>query len=319
MMNASPIAYKKANHALNIYATQIDCGPVRYRVHYWGFMPQHYHNTLHRHSFFEMCYVMEGSGEYIDDGKHYPLSSGTSFCSRPGIWHQIRSDEGLALCYVAFDIIESDSADAYARAYQVLAQDAVPVIPSAEKSATAALWGALLYMFDNANGQGQAAYPIAVLQSTAGALLYSMLPLFAPHTYQLPEVSIGAANISVGTNDLFRRACLYLADNLSEPLSLEIVAQHLHISPRHLSRLFMQHGGQTFVHYVQERRIQLAKELLLDTDAAIKHIAAQCGFESVHYFTRVFTQLLGVSPARYRRRYLHRARPDTDPSQRPNA
>ncbi|NEZ45258.1 AraC family transcriptional regulator [Paenibacillus alvei] len=313
----NPTAYKKANHSLNIYASQIDCGPVRYRVHYWGFMPHHYHNAMHRHSFFEVCYVMEGSGEYIDDGKHYSLAAGSAFCSRPGIWHQIHSDEGLALCFVAFDILESESTDAYVHAYQVLAQEAVPVISEAAESTMAALWSALLHMFDHGNGQGQAAYPPAVLQAAAGTLLYSMLPLFTPNPDQLPSASEATNNPPVGHNDLFRRASLYLEDNLSEPLSLDIVAQHLHISPRHLTRLFMQHCGQTFVQYIQERRIQLAKELLLGSDAAIKHIAGQCGFESVHYFTRVFTRHLGVSPARFRRDELHGTRSDVDPSHPP--
>ena len=294
MMNHS--VFKKANTALNVHATMLRNGPIAFRVHYWGFMPQHYNNTVHRHSFLEVCYVLSGEGEYTDDGQEYPLTPGTAFCSRPGIWHQIRSVQGLTLCFVAFDMDEEHTEDDYAQAFQHMAAHALPIMPDASASPMAKLWEALLGMFD----AGQALYPPPVLQAASHALLYSMLPLFTPDPNRLPT-SFGAEETARPINDLFRRAQLYLEDNLSGPLSLEIVAQHLHISPRHLSRLFVQESGQTFVHYVQERRIQSAKEMLLRSNAAIKDIAERCGFESVHYFTRVFTRKLGVSPARFRR------------------
>ncbi|MEI0739154.1 AraC family transcriptional regulator [Paenibacillus sp. JTLBN-2024] len=60
-------------------------------------------------------------------------------------------------------------------------------------------------------------------------------------------------------NSLFRQAKLFIADNLSEELTLPRVAGHLHISPRHLTRLFQQHTNQTFVHYIQERRVQVGR------------------------------------------------------------
>ncbi|MCY9516973.1 AraC family transcriptional regulator [Paenibacillus apiarius] len=302
--------FKKANTALNMHASILRNGPIAFRVHYWGFMPQHYNNTVHRHSFLEACYVLSGTGEYTDDGHDYPLTAGSAFCSRPGIWHQIRSDQGLALCFVAFDMDEERTEDDYAQAFQHMAAHALPIIPDASSSPMAKLWETLLGMFD----VGQALYPPPVLQAASHALLYSMLPLFTPDPNRLPA-AFSAEDPVRPVNDLFRRAQLYLEDNLSGPLSLDIVAQHLHISSRHLSRLFVQESGQTFVHYVQERRIQSAKDMLLRSGAAIKDIAARCGFESVHYFTRVFTRKLGVSPARFRRSQFAegRSRPKAPP------
>lgn len=290
-------AFKKANALLNVHATSLHAGPAGFRVHYWGFMPKHYNNSVHRHSFFEMCYVLEGEGEYTDDGQDYILRAGSAICSRPGVWHQIRSAAGMALLFVAFDIEEGATQDDYVQAFRRLAEDAVPCLADASSAPAAKLWETLLALSEG----GQLLYPPDMLRATAHALLSSMLPLFIPDASGLPAVPALEGEAPRPGNELFRRARLYLEDNLNAPLTLDIVAQHLHISPRHLSRLFMQESGQTFVHYVQERRIRLAKDLLLSSDAAIKDIAERCGFESVHYFTRVFTRKLGVSPARFRR------------------
>jgi mannose-6-phosphate isomerase-like protein (cupin superfamily) len=80
-----------------------------FKVHYWGAMPKHYNNLLHKHSFFEVCYVVEGTGYYYDDGKTFSLQGNTMFLSRPEVLHQIESESGLFLLYVAFELIESES------------------------------------------------------------------------------------------------------------------------------------------------------------------------------------------------------------------
>lgn len=124
------------------------------------------------------------------------------------------------------------------------------------------------------------------------ALLHSFTQAFSPES----NPQAGAMEEVSGEHRHFERAKLYIRDNLSSPLQMAQVARELDISPRHLSRIFQVRLGQTFVHYIQERRIQQAKDLLLHTDLPIKDIAERCGFESVHYFTRVFTKQLGVSP-----------------------
>jgi len=114
-------AFRRANALLNQHISQISGNQASFKIHYWGFMPLHYSNSLHRHSFFEICYVLEGSGEYTDDGVDYPLQAGTLFCSKPGVWHQIRSEQGLALFFVAFEVDESQTSEAYTRGFRSIA------------------------------------------------------------------------------------------------------------------------------------------------------------------------------------------------------
>jgi transcriptional regulator GlxA family with amidase domain len=87
-------------------------------------------------------------------------------------------------------------------------------------------------------------------------------------------------------------------------LKLEHVANYLHISSRHLSRLFSNELCESFSNYIRKERVREAARLLEMTSIPIKEIADVTGFGSVHSFTRVFTTMMNVSPAKYRNDYM---------------
>jgi AraC-like DNA-binding protein len=95
-------------------------------------------------------------------------------------------------------------------------------------------------------------------------------------------------------------ALSYLEQHLDQPLTNAELAAHCHYSEDHFARLFRQTIGQSPAQYVIERRVSRAAQLLLYSSATIEQIAARTGFPNRFYFTRVFTQRLGVSPAAYR-------------------
>jgi len=287
-------SFRRANEICNRHATKIEGEGLSLSILYWGFMPAHFDNSFHRHSFFEACYVVDGEGSYYEDDHEYPLTKGTAFLSMPGVWHQIRSTTGLTLCYVAFEMDESKTQPSYLETYRQLAEKGHSVVSGADSSATGFLWQALVALCASSG---------PTIPLTLEKVAYSLLLSF-PELHGLP--------LNVGTGEsihetpsaglaLFRQAKRFIDDNLGNELTLAIVANHLHISSRHLTRLFQEHNSQSFVHYIQERRMQLASQLLLHDQIPIKDIAGQCGFQSVHYFTRVFTSELGVSPAKFRR------------------
>lgn len=298
------LLFKRANAEMNHSLNRIEQAELAVRIHYWGFMPQHFDNTPHKHSFFEACYVMTGYGAYIEGDIQYDLQPGTLFLSRPGTLHQIKSHEGLSLSYVAFEPEEWACSELYKQSFGLLAKQGTPVIQETAMQPTALLWDSLLSLFE----QGKI-YPPLALQSTALSLILSILVAHGP---KLP-IETGDTEKNNEGAAIVHQAELFIKDNLSEPLTLQRVANHQHITSRHLTRLFSKYRHQSFVHYVQEQRVQKAKELLLNTDRQIKEIAAVCGFESVHYFTRVFTAKLGVTPARFRRSQFTEGRFDSNP------
>ena len=93
---------------------------------------------------------------------------------------------------------------------------------------------------------------------------------------------------------------LYIQDHLADPLSLEVLAGHVHVSASYLSRLFRKETGETFNSFVTAQRIQEAARLLRETDRRITDIAGMAGFESAKYFSYVFKKATGQTPQAYR-------------------
>ena len=102
---------------------------------------------------------------------------------------------------------------------------------------------------------------------------------------------------------LVYRAKLYIRDNLSQPLRLKDVADYLHISGRHLSRIFDSELGQSFSSYVRKEKIRQAGIWLATTDLTIKEISERTGFDTVHYFTTVFAAEMNMPPGKFRQRF----------------
>lgn len=100
---------------------------------------------------------------------------------------------------------------------------------------------------------------------------------------------------------VIRRAREYVQDHFTEPdLTLEKVAESLHVSSVYLSRMFKQELGRSFVSFLTNLRMKKAAALLNTTDFSILEIAEKAGYDSQHYFSTAFKKAMGVSPKQYR-------------------
>jgi len=93
----------------------------------------------------------------------------------------------------------------------------------------------------------------------------------------------------------------YLEWRYREKISIAAISKLLYIQPSYLIRIFREQTGITPARYVQNLRIKAAASYLTSSDTPIRTIAEQTGFNSVHYFTRVFTRAYGMSPAHWRK------------------
>jgi AraC-like DNA-binding protein/quercetin dioxygenase-like cupin family protein len=92
----------------------------------------------------------------------------------------------------------------------------------------------------------------------------------------------------------------YMQNNMNKPLRLEQIANFVNLSSSHFSFLFKKKTGYAPMEYFNQLKIQKACQYLLFTNLQIKEIAFKLGVEDPYYFSRLFTNVMGVSPNNYR-------------------
>lgn len=104
-----------------------------------------------------------------------------------------------------------------------------------------------------------------------------------------------------GNNKYTESARKYIADHYYlNSLSLEQVSRHVGISSPYLSKIFAESTGAGFLDYLNQYRIDKAKQLLSATDLTVSEIGYKVGFQSHQSFTRVFKRYMGQTPSGYR-------------------
>lgn len=279
---------------LNQHAVYIKGAEGSFYIHYWGGDTALKSNMPHKHSFFEVCYIVSGTGVYLENGREYLLSKGTLFVSRPHIQHQIISQKDLYLLFVAFEPIYAESKDQGKELFRRLSAVEPLLIKDEKECLVETMWKMLLLQVQQSTN-----FIHDTILSTSCSLIFSMAEHFTNANQNVKDIK----NQPLSTTHIYR-AKLYIRDNLSLPLRLKDVANHLHISSRHLSRLFTEELEVTFTQYVRNERINLAAIMLTTTDLSIKSIASETGFESVQYFTTVFKEIIGVTPGEFNRQLL---------------
>lgn len=120
---------------------------------------------------------------------------------------------------------------------------------------------------------------------------------------KLKEIDVDNGNHKCVGN----QAIKYIKENFTENnLTLNLIAEKLHISQSYLTRIIKQKTGVSFTDYLNKLRINMAIKLLLDNNRnyTINDIANMVGYSSQHYFSRAFKNYIGLSPNQYRNQNL---------------
>ena len=98
-----------------------------------------------------------------------------------------------------------------------------------------------------------------------------------------------------------RRVQLFVEANLDRPIHLNDMAARAALSPYHFARAFKTSAGMTPRAFVEQRRIERAKALLVDSSRPLSQIAVDAGFGTQSRLTTTFRVRTGFTPAAYRR------------------
>ncbi len=121
----------------------------------------------------------------------------------------------------------------------------------------------------------------------------------------LEEVALRIANKVNNFNNksiklIMRKAVDYIQEHYHEQVTLNEVAENIYVSTFYISRMFKKELGKSFVDYLNEVRVEKAKELLKEIKYKTYEVAEIVGIPDPHYFSKLFKKHSGMTPSEYR-------------------
>ncbi len=249
---------------------------------------------LHYHNFYEVIYVCEGEYAGIVGDRTYYLKKGDFLLIDRNAMHRYhyiekRHDSSKRIIlWISEEMLRSISENR---------SDLSQCFKKAEASA---------YHFPIYYEEMLRSYLLKLVQETAvdvdmeGAkeiLDRSYLALFFVY---INELCMKEKYTTVVENTFFspmvRSVSVYIEENIREELTLDILAEHVHMSKYYFLRRFKEETGMTVHEYINNKRLLKARELLKE-NRPLQEVWQESGFNDYTTFLRNFKKVFGVSPS----------------------
>jgi AraC-like DNA-binding protein len=264
----------------------------------WGFIePQWWRNFLHKHSFFEICYAFEGQGIFRITRRDYEVQAGQVFVARPGETHEIISSEEdpLGIYFWSYTLIPPRECQQEAGVDVLLNAFLTSQKPLSTSSPA---MPRILELLTEEIVQKEPGY----VQAIEGLVVKLLLDTARAVVEVLPQFILDDLSAKSPEETVIHMVVRYLRDNYNHAISIRDLAAQVHLSERHICRLFRKMMGMSILEYLTKLRVEIAAQLLLERRLAIKEVAQTVGYPDVRYFTTLFRQYTGLTPAVFRQK-----------------
>ena len=92
----------------------------------------------------------------------------------------------------------------------------------------------------------------------------------------------------------------YIDNNCHKRITVLDLSERFHLSKNYIRNLFVKYVGVAPKQYIQEKRMDRARTLLLETDVSISTVALSVGYEDALLFSKMFSKRFSLSPQKYR-------------------
>jgi AraC-like DNA-binding protein/mannose-6-phosphate isomerase-like protein (cupin superfamily) len=240
----------------------------------------------HTHRVWELYLQLHGLSRWTAAGRHFTLAPGHLFAVAPGVVHHM-AEQTASNHHFYFAAIDTTAVLTRHPAFAPRWQDLPPAMHQPDAQALADPFAQLVREL-----VAKRLYPDQGLCLAVDRLVLEVSRLLAPDE-SVPELPIHPAISQV------RRL---LDGDYARRWTLAELAGRVGLAPTYLAGLFTGEVGMPPHRYLNERRIERARQLLRTSDLSMTALSIEVGFGSAQHFARVFRQLSGCSPREYRRR-----------------
>ncbi len=255
----------------------------------------HWHLPLHLHpDFFQIIQIISGEGEALIGTTLRNFRAGQMLFLRPGLKHGLTAG-------AAGSVRTLDTKFRLHRANLRTACRRLPAFHAHTDEHIVTLLEAI-----HAEARHHRRFSTEHCQTLFAQLLLRLLqnePNASPTNLPSP-VPLDAED------DLTQRIERFLRENCMQSVDQKMLSAALNYSYRHLHNVWLRHHRESPLQALWHFRISRATEFMRYSDYELKRIAELSGFATVHHFTRVFTRIAGLPPARWRERERQGIRQD---------
>lgn len=261
----------------------------------------HYPWHMHKASI-ELLYVQQGQGYISLPNGRSNLTRGDIAVIPAGMGHQLLSDSAEPFCYYTLRILLHPGSGSLGSGAPELPIDFIPPDGPLLRFFAGLPFGVTVGL--NCLDYVEKTFQLLLtlyemnggMDETMQALLFSLLTL----TRKLFENKMLTARMEEGysMSDVIQ----YINEHSAEPLTLQSIADHFHLSPSHLSRLFSKAYHSSPINYLISVRLANASDLLISTRRSISEIAALVGYDNFSHFNVLFRKRIGCTPHEFRTR-----------------
>lgn len=272
-------------------------------IHYFEYTSS-YSYEGEAHPFWEFLYVDKGEVDVIGGERHYSLKKGQIIFHKPGEFHRLWANGEVApnLVVVSF---ECDSPAMHFFEDQVLSvgdveRDCMAAIVSEAQNA----FSTPLNDPDTQLLERREQIPFAAEQVIRLNLEWMLIHLC--RTVQTGEEETAAEVHRPGSlirennqKDFMDKVTAYLEANLHRRLTLEDVCRENLVGRSYLQKIFREKTGGGVMEYFGRQKVERARQMIRQGRCNFTEISAALGYTSIHYFSRHFKKVTGMTPSEY--------------------
>lgn len=264
-------------------------------VHYFEYSSSYYFEG-EQHDFWEFVYVDKGEVDVLAGGRELRLGRGSLLIHPPGEFHALRATGSSAPNLVVASFF--CEGDALAR----LGEGPYPM-GEAERALIGGIVAeaerAFATPLDDPTTTALERRPDAPLGAEQLVAAYMEELLIRLLRAGAPEPRGAGPMEPQSRNEVFLRVDAYLAERLSQTLTLDRICRDNLVGRSRLQQIFHAETGGGVMEYFGRRKIEAAKEMIRRDDGNFTEIANRLGYQSINYFSRHFKKVTGMTPSEY--------------------
>jgi len=262
----------------------------------------------HRHHYFELLYILDGTGIHTINHNHYQYQKGNLYLLTPDDVHTFETSSPTRCCIIDF------TKGLFSKQHH----------RQADRAEISEFFVSMEYIFHNhqnlkghivMNTNELSLADILIMQLInekehariySGIIIQNIVFLLLNLIARLIQENIAGELKNTGTKNIIHEVTTYIQQNIYQKdlLRIENLAKHFHKTSDHLNRYFKKQTGLTLKAYINRYKLNLVETRLRYSDLTITEIALEMGFTDESHLNKVFKNAFGKTAKAYRKQVI---------------